>query len=122
MNNGGELFATPAGTVLAKIRGNEEDKMGSLYVENNFDPNRRWPQMPNYMFIIADMCTGDVIGFDLRRTNRNDGVIIYWDHETGEIRKEWNSLAEWLNCEMEEGKMLVNYDGSESDFFAFLNE
>ncbi|MCM1183217.1 MAG: SMI1/KNR4 family protein [Roseburia sp.] len=56
----------------------------------------------------------------MRRTNRNDGVIIYWDHETGAIRKEWNSLAEWLNCEMEEGKMLVNYDGSNSNYFDFL--
>ncbi|MDE7297969.1 MAG: SMI1/KNR4 family protein [Lachnospiraceae bacterium] len=104
MNNGGELFATPAGTELAKIRGDEEYENGMLYVENNFDPNKRWPQMPDYMFIIAKVCTGDAIGFDLRRTYRNDGVIIHWDHETGEISMEWDSLAEWLDYEMEGGK------------------
>lgn len=114
MNNGGELF-TP-GTVLARILGNEEYEEGTLYVENNFDSNRRWPQMPNYLFIIAKECTGDAIGFDLRRTNKSDGVIIYWDHETGKISKEWNNLAEWLDYEMEMGKGLINYDGSESDF------
>lgn len=114
MNNGGELF-TP-GTVLARILGNEEYEEGTLYVENNFDSNRRWPQMPNYLFIIAKECTGDAIGFDLRRTNKSDGVIIYWDHETGKISREWNNLAEWLDYEMEMGKGLINYDGSESDF------
>ena len=102
MNNGGELF-TP-GTVLARILGNEEYEEGTLYVENNFDSNRRWPQMPNYLFIIAKECTGDAIGFDLRRTNKSDGVIIYWDHETGKISREWNNLAEWLDYEMEMGK------------------
>lgn len=120
INNGGELFVP--GTVLARIQGNEEYKMGRSYVESNFDPNRRWPTMPNYLFIIADECTGDAIGFDLRRTNRNDGVVIHWDHETGEINREWNHLAEWLDDEMEGGKMLVNYDGSESDYFDFLKK
>ena len=66
--------------------------------------------------IIAKECTGDAIGFDLRRTNKSDGVIIYWDHETGKISREWNNLAEWLDYEMEMGKGLINYDGSESDF------
>lgn len=107
MNNGGELF--PPGTVLARIQGNEEYKIGRSYVESNFDPNKRWPQMPNYLFIIATECTGDCVGFDL-------SVIIYWDHETGKISREWNNSAEWLDYEMETGKGLINYDGSESDF------
>ena len=57
LNNGGELFMP--GTVLARIQGNEEYKVGRLYVENNFDLNKRWPQMPNYLLIIADECNGD---------------------------------------------------------------
>ncbi len=121
LNNGGELFATPAGTVLKRVRGNEESEFGS-YLENNFDPNKRWPQMPNYLFIIAKECTGDAVGFDLRHTNRYDGVIILGDHETGKVSKRWGSLAQWLDYEMEIGKSLVNYDGSESDYFDFLNE
>ncbi|MDE7200368.1 MAG: SMI1/KNR4 family protein [Lachnospiraceae bacterium] len=120
MNNGGELFLP--GTVLYQIQGNEEYEVGTSYVEYNFDPTKRWPQMPNYLFIIAKICTGDAVGFDLRKTNKSDGVIIYWDHETGRVSKKWNSLAEWLDYEMEGGKMLVNYDGSESDYFNFLNE
>lgn len=120
LNNGGELFATPVGTLLARIQGNEEYESGILYVESNFNPNARWPQMPNYLFIIAKECTGDAVGFDLRHTNKYDGVIIYWDHETGKVSKKWNSLAQWLDYEMEMGKNLVNYDGSESDYFDFL--
>lgn len=54
---------------------------------------------------------------DLSRTNKMDGVIIYWNHETGEVTEEWDSFGEWLNDEMESGKMLVNYDGSESNYF-----
>ena len=108
------------GTVLARIQGNEEYKVGRLYVENNFDSNKRWPQMPNYLFIIANECNGDAVGFDLRHTNKYDGVIVYWDHETGKVSKKWNSLAQWLDYEMEMGKNLVNYDGSESDYFDFL--
>ena len=78
--------------------------------------------MSNYLFIIAKECTGDAVGFDLRHTNRYDGVIIFEDHETGKVSKRWGSLAQWLDYEMEIGKSLVNYDGSESDYFDFLNE
>lgn len=49
INNGGELFATPVGTSLVGILGNQKYKKGVLYLEDNFDINKRWPGMPNYL-------------------------------------------------------------------------
>lgn len=115
-NNGGELFAVPAGTNIAGVLGKGTAKKGTLYLEDNFITEKR-AGLPNYLFIIADNSLGDVIGFDLRHTNKTDGVIVYWNHETGKISEKWNSLAEWLDSVMESGKMFINYDGSESDFF-----
>ena len=71
--------------------------------------------MPNYLFIIAETCEGNVIGFDLNRTDRTDGVIIYWNHESGEIDEEWEGFAEWLDEEMELDKMVVGYGGNEKE-------
>ena len=73
--------------------------------------------MPDFLFILADNCLGDVIGFDLMQTNNMDGVVVYWNHETGEITEQWDSLAEWLDSVMESEKMLINYDGSERNLF-----
>lgn len=116
-NNGGELFAIPTGTNIAGVLGKGEAEKGELYLEDNFIAKRRPLGIPNYLFIIADNCVGDIIGFDLKHTNKMDGVVAYWSHETGKITEKWNSLAEWLDSVMESGELLVNYDGSESDFF-----
>ncbi len=116
-NNGGELFAVPAGINIAGILGKQEREMGEIYVEDNFDIKKRVPGMPDFLFILADNCLGDVIGFDLMQTNNMDGVVVYWNHETGEITEQWDSLAEWLDSVMESEKMLINYDGSERNLF-----
>lgn len=116
-NNGGELFAVPAGINIAGILGKQEREMGEIYVEDNFDIKKRVPGMPDFLFILADNCLGDVIGFDLMQTNNMDGVVVYWNHETGEITEQWDSLAEWLDSVMESEKMLINYDGSERELF-----
>ena len=116
-NNGGEMFAVPAGTNIAGVLGKGEAEKGEIYLEDNFIAKKRPLGIPRYMFIIADNSLGDIIGFDLRHTNKTDGVVVYWNYETGKISEKWNSLAEWLDSIMECGEMLVNYDGSESDFF-----
>lgn len=62
-NNGGELFAVPAGINIAGILGKQEREMGEIYVEDNFDIKKRVPGMPDFLFILADNCLGDVIAF-----------------------------------------------------------
>lgn len=118
INNGGELFATPVGTNMYGILGNKERRKGVGYLEDNFDRNKK-RGIPDVIFIIARECTGNIIGFDWRHTNKMDEGIIYWNHETGECT-EWDTFGEWLNEQMQDGKMLINYDGSESDYFDFL--
>lgn len=113
-NNGGELFATPVGTNIAGILGSKEREKGTFYLEDNFD-NRKRVGVPNYIFMIADTCDGNIIGFDLQRTNLEDGVVVYWNHETNEFDEEWDSFEDWINDEMETGKMLINYDGTDKD-------
>lgn len=115
-HNGGELFAVPAGTNIAGVLGKETAKKGNLYLEDNFMAEKR-TGLPNYLFIIAYNSLGDIIGFDLRHTDKTDGTVVYWNHETGKISEKWDSLSEWLDSVMESGTMLINYDGSESDFF-----
>ena len=113
-NNGGELFATPVGTNIAGILGRKEREKGTFYLEDNFDSKKR-AGIPNYIFMIADTCDGNVIGFDLQRTNLEDGVVVYWNHETGESDDEWDGFEEWLNDEMETGKLLIDYDGTDKE-------
>lgn len=113
-NNGGELFATPAGTSFAGILGNSVREKGVFYLEDNFNRVKRL-QIPNYVLIIGETCEGNIIGYDLTRTNLIDGVVVYWNHEIGEVEDEWDCLEEWLEDEMETGKMYINYDGTDND-------
>lgn len=113
-NNGGELFATPVGTSIAGILGSKEREKGTFYLEDNFD-NKKRVGVPNYIFMIANTCDGNIIGFDLQRTNLEDGVVVYWNHATDELDEEWDSFEDWINEEMETGKMLIDYDGTDKD-------
>ena len=112
IHNGGELFAVPAGTVLSGLCGDNEPITGESYLESNFDPVKRGG-VPPEVFIIADTNFGDVIGFDLIRTNQYDGKVVEWSHESGEISRTWESLIEWLTEELEEGAMTVDYNGDD---------
>lgn len=113
-SNGGELFATPVGTSIAGILGSGMREKGVFYLEDNFDNTKRIG-IPNNIFVIAETCDGNIVGFDLERTNLKDGVIVYWNHETNELDQEWSGFEEWLNDEMENGKLLTNYDGTDND-------
>ncbi len=109
--NGGELFATPAGTVFSRLVGSGVLENGIPYLEKNFE--NRWPEMPESFLIIADTNYGDVICIDIASTDKTDTRIVKWDHESGEVSAEWNSLIDFLMSEMEIGAYLVDYDGND---------
>lgn len=109
--NGGELFATPAGTVFSRLAGNSKLEKGIPYLEKNLES--RWTEMPESFLIIADSNYGDVFCIDIASRNEKDVRIIKWDHESGEVSAEWNSLIDFLMSEMEIGAYLVDYDGND---------
>lgn len=112
--NGGELFAIPAGTTISKVKEvSEEKKQGIGYINDVFNPKRRWPGLPNNFIIIADKCYGDFICIDIETITEEDAIFIQWDHENGCISKFWEGIIEWLEYEMKSGKYLINYDGTE---------
>lgn len=112
-SNGGELFALQAGINIAGILGGEKRKTGIFYLEDNFDISKRVSGMPSSMFILADLNDGEIVGFDLNRSTLEDGCVIQWDLETAKIIGEWQSLYDWLNCVMEEGAELFDYEGND---------
>ncbi|WP_315076408.1 SMI1/KNR4 family protein [uncultured Clostridium sp.] len=114
--NGGELFAIPAGTTIAKVKeSSEEKKQGIGYINDAFDEKKRWPGMPNNFIIIADRCYGDCICMDIETITEDDAIFIEWDHEEGRVSKFWEGIIKWLEDEMRNGKSLVKYDGTEID-------
>lgn len=112
-SNGGELFALPAGINIAGILGREKRRNGIFYLEDNFDVSKRICGMPSSMFILADLNDGEIIGFDLNRSTYADGYVIQWDPEAAKVIDEWQSLYDWLNCVMEEGAELFDYEGND---------
>lgn len=112
-SNGGELFALPAGINIAGILGGEKRRIGIFYLEDNFDISKRVLGMPSSMFIFADLNDGEIVGFDLNRSNLEDGCVIQWDPEEAKIIEEWQSLYDWLNSVMEEGAELFDYEGND---------
>ncbi len=112
-SNGGELFALPAGINIAGILGGETRRRGIFYLEDNFEISKRVYGMPGSMFVLADLNDGEIVGFDLSRTTLEDGCVIQWDPESVKIVNEWQSLYEWLNWIMEDGKELFDYDGND---------
>ena len=69
--------------------------------------------MPSSMFILAELNDGEIVGFDLNRSTLEDGWVIQWDIESAKIIEEWSSLYDWLNCVMEEGMELFDYEGND---------
>lgn len=112
-SNGGELFALPARINIAGILGEDNRRKGVFYLEDNFDVSKRVHEMPSNMFILADLNDGEIVGFDLSKTTLEDGYVIQWDPENTKIVDEWKSLYEWLNCVMEEGAELFDYEGND---------
>lgn len=112
--NGGELFATPAGTEISEVYDSSKGPMREKvsYVNQSYMPEHRWPEMPLEYLIIADTNYGDPICIDLSTSDGNDAEIVQWSHEVGEVSRRWSSLIGWLMAELEEGSMIVNYDGS----------
>ena len=63
--------------------------------------------------IIADLNYGDSICIDLESSNGYDATVIQWDRETHSVSRSWNGLVEWLMDTLDEGSLLVDYDGNE---------
>ena len=112
IHNGGELFALPCGTNFCGILGNTEREKGVFYLEDNFIAEKR-AGVFNYLFIIGDLCDGELIAFDLRRTTLEDGCVVQFDVESGRIIDEWNGFSQWLDSVLVEGKELFDYEGNE---------
>lgn len=109
--NGGEFFALPVGTSFAGILGTSERENGVFYLEDNFDINKR-VGIPSNLFIIGELCDGEIIGFDLSKTTKEDGCIVQFDIDSAKIIEEWDKFEEWLNFTFEDGNEQFDYDGN----------
>jgi cell wall assembly regulator SMI1 len=113
--NGGELFIP--GTVLSEIYipAFGPKQRGSSYLNDSFKKERRPPEMPDTYLIIADLNYGDTICIDLESSDEYDAKVIQWDRETHSVSRTWSGFVEWLMDTLDEGSMLVDYDGNEKD-------
>jgi cell wall assembly regulator SMI1 len=113
--NGGELFIP--GTVLSEIYYLDlgQKKSGTAYINESFRKDRRRPEMPDNLLIIADLNYGDSICFDLITNNGQDAEIVQWDNESKSVSRKWSGFKEWIMDVLEEGSMLVDYEGNEKD-------
>lgn len=113
--NGGELFIP--GTVLSEIYypALGQKQTGASYINDSFSKDHRRPGMTENLLIIADLNYGDSICFDLTTSNGQDAVVVQWDSEGQSISRAWNGFREWLSDILEEGAMLVDYEGNEKD-------
>lgn len=112
MFNGGEFFALPVGTSFAGILGNDIRKKGFFYLEDNFDNSKRAGASDN-LFIIGELCDGELIAFDLLRTTSNDGHVVQYDVESGQVIDEWGGFEQWLDFVLQEGYELFDYEGND---------
>jgi hypothetical protein len=113
--NGGELFVP--GTVLSEvyIPSSGQKKIGVSYLNDAFKDERKWPGMPKDYLIIANLNYGDLICIDLTTNDGIDADIVQWSHEEGVVSRRWSGIAEWLMDVLQEGALLVDYDGNEKD-------
>lgn len=115
--NGGELFAIPVGVELTEvyIETTGPKKRGIGYLDESLCDGGLAQGLPKEYLIIADTCDGDIVCLDLINNDGNEAKIIKWNQEEEEIVESWNTLSEWLMEEMEIGKLLINYDGSDKE-------
>ncbi|MFJ5772513.1 SMI1/KNR4 family protein [Psychrobacillus sp. NPDC093180] len=113
--NGGELFVP--GTVLSAIDSSalEQKRRGTSYINESFWENHRRPRMTDNLFIIADLNYGDSICFDLNTNNVQDTEVVQWATENKSVSRTWSGFIEWLMDVLEEGSMLVDYEGNEKE-------
>lgn len=114
--NGGELFIP--GTVLSEIYSPlfGKKKLGIAYLNESFHSNRRRPEMPNNLLIIADLNYGDSICFDLNMNNGQDAVVVQWDTQDRIISRTWEGFKTWLLDVLEEGSLLIDYNSNDKNF------
>lgn len=111
--NVGEFFALPVGTCFWGILGSSNREKGELYLEDNFFEEKR-VGVPDYIFMLGESCDGEIIGFDLKRTTVDDGCVVQFDVESGEIVQEWSNFSLWLQGVFKEGHNIFDYEGNEN--------
>ncbi|MDM5186282.1 SMI1/KNR4 family protein [Bacillus sp. DX4.1] len=67
------------------------------------------------LLIIADLNYGDSICFYLITNNDQDAEVIQWDNESKSVSRTWSGFEEWIMDVLEEGSMLVDYEGNEKE-------
>jgi cell wall assembly regulator SMI1 len=113
--NGGELFVP--GTELSQIWHPDlgPKQKGVSYLNESFRQERRVPGMPIELLTIAHLNYGDSICIDLSKDSGFDAPVVQWDHETQCVSRTWGGFLEWLMDVLEEGSLLVDYQGNEKD-------
>jgi cell wall assembly regulator SMI1 len=113
LHNGGELFRP--GTVLAMLHTAADmvKQQGLPYLNDSFDSKHRLAGMPSNLIIIAEMNYGDLICIELSKENPDESNIVQWSYEECDISRRWHDFKEWLADAMDEGRMLIDYDGTE---------
>lgn len=112
LHNGGEFFALPVGTNIAGILGDTRREKGIFYLEDNFDIKKRKDILES-IFVIGELCDGEIVGFDLENSTVKDGVILQYDVESNKIVDKWDGFIEWLSSVFEEGTELFDYEGND---------
>ncbi|MBO4214650.1 MAG: hypothetical protein J5876_06690 [Lachnospiraceae bacterium] len=46
------------------------------------------------LHVIGDLCDGELIAFDLIRTTLEDGCVVQFNAESGQIIDEWNCFSQ----------------------------
>lgn len=115
ISNGGEVFIL--GTVLSEIYHPSlgQRNRGASYINDSFRKDRRDERMTDNLLIIADLNYGDSICFDLTTNNGIDAKVVQWDNESKTISRNWNGFIEWIMDVLDEGSMLVDYEGNERE-------
>ncbi|WP_399627922.1 SMI1/KNR4 family protein [Sporosarcina sp. SG10008] len=113
--NGGELFIP--GTILSEIYipSFGPKQIGNSYLNDSFKKERRRPGMPDKYLIIADLNYGDTICMEIEKNGEYDAKIIQWDRESQTVSRNWDGFVEWIMDVLDEGEMLVDYNGNEKD-------
>lgn len=110
--NGGEFFALPVGTSFSGILGTQKREKGIFYLEDNFNPDKR-AGIPNTLFVIGDLCDGELICFDLEKTTKEDGCVVLFDIESTHVVESWNGFSEWLKFVFKDGSEMFDYEGND---------
>ena len=114
VSNGGEIFFP--GTVFAEVYISQSGPMidGVFYLDSSFYIKDK-EDLPHEYLPIAILNYGDIVCIDLQKSNDYEAPVVQWDIESKEISRKWNRIVDWLMDALEEGAMLVDYEGNDKE-------